>query len=294
MKMNPEPMMIQINPVKFRKRLSLLTLFILGLILFSASCSFFSHKGLRTWKDDQNHSHKNPYILELNSHPGGLFYFGAVHTIDLDNPQFTMIEQHWNQFKPDLALSEGGLWPVEATRGNSIKKYGEQGLLMYLANRDNIPVKCIDPSRQQQTCFLSSSFQAWEIKMYFALVQVAINQRMGWKNSPERINNELDSLSKMNYLEVKPLDFTEFQHLFSTLFPDIEDWRQISNDLFHRDYIGGFVAKIHKKLLGYRNQYMLIRLIREVTKGNRVFAVVGRSHVMIQEPVLKSALLQSP
>ncbi|HZX10538.1 MAG TPA: hypothetical protein VFG01_06270 [Acidobacteriota bacterium] len=291
--MNPDPMITRMNLVKLRKRLSLMAFFISCLTLFSASCSFFPFNGMRTWQDYRNHSNNNPYILELNSHPGELFYFGAVHTIDLDDPQFTMIEQYWNQFKPDLALSEGNLWPVEATRKESIQKFGEQGLLMYLANRDSIPVKCIDPSRQQQTYFLSSSFQAWEIKMYFTLVQVAINRRMGWINSPERINSELNYLSKINYLEVKPFDFTEFKQLFSKTFPEIPDWRQISNDLFHRDYIGGFVAKIHKKLLGYRNQYMLIRLIREVTKGKRVFAVVGRSHVVIQEPFLKSALLQS-
>jgi len=259
--------------------------------LFSCSGSFFD--AMLTWEDYKGRSRHydySPYIVELSSASGHLVYFGAFHTVDEYDSQFRELEHLWEKTKPDLALSEGHVWPVEASRRESVRKYGEQGLLAYLADRDDIPVKTIDPSRLTQAHFLSLRFRPMQIKMYFILLQGVINRRMGWENSPESANRILFELRKMGFLRGRPFNYSEFYFLFKSIFPEIGDWRNIPQEYFHNKKKGKFIAKIHKAVSRFRNEYMLERVIKEIKKGNRVFAVVGRSHVVIQEPFLKKAL----
>ena len=70
-----------------------------------------------------------PQILNINSKKGSLFYYGSYHNVDINHPQFDDIEKNWDMFKPDIAYSEGMLWPLIKSRERAIKKYGEQGLL---------------------------------------------------------------------------------------------------------------------------------------------------------------------
>lgn len=229
-----------------------------------------------------------PYILALNSiQAGDLIYFGAFHTVDAEHSQFSRIERQWRQFVPDVALSEGCLWPVEVSRSESIRKYGEQGLLMYLADRDNVPIKCIDPSRRKQAFYLASRYETWQIKLYFVLQQAVINRRMGWKNSSDNVNINLASFNFLPNFAVRPFDYSDFLYMFAVLFPDIKDWRLFPAYYFHNEKMGSFLASIHKDLMEYRNEHMLQILIKEIKKGKRVFAVVGRSHVIVQETALR-------
>jgi hypothetical protein len=228
------------------------------------------------------------YILAVNSiQAGGLIYFGAFHTVDAEHPQFSRLERQWRQFAPDIALSEGCLWPVEVSRSESIRKYGEQGLLRHLAYRDKVPIKCIDPSRRKQAFYLASRYETWQIKLYFVLQQAVINRRMGWKNSSDNVNTNLSAFNFLPNFAVRPFDYSDFLYMFGILFPDIKDWRLFPAYYFHNEKKGSFLTAIHRDLMEYRNKHMLKLLIKELKKGKRVFAVVGRSHVIVQEPALR-------
>lgn len=271
------------------KKFSSVVILMLWALAGSGAFAFSCH-----FSEENNPAHSSgpvSYVLELESTTqGSLVYFGTFHTINLNHPQFSRLERHWNRFEPDIALSEGCIWPIEESRNQSIRKYGEQGLLMYLAKRDNIPVACIDPSLRKQALYLSSRFDASQIKIYFILQQAIINRRMSWMNSTDTVNVNLHKWSMIPYFEVKPLDYEDFQFMFSRIFPEIEDWREFPALYFYDQKLGGFVADIYHELIEYRNKHMLKRLLKEVRKGKRVFAVVGRSHVVLQEPALRTAL----
>jgi hypothetical protein len=82
--------------------------------------------------------------------------------------------------------------------------------------------------------------------------------------------------------------FIKFESAVHKYFPELEDWRLIPAHYFFSVKKGTVLAKIHCKLNDYRDQKMLMSLIPALERGERVFAVVGRYHVVTQEPVLRS------
>jgi hypothetical protein len=80
-----------------------------------------------------------PYVLRLNTQRGALLYFGADHTPNPADAQITQIEMEWQQFRPDIAFTEGGLPPIAKIRDEAVRNAGEPGLVRFLAQRDNVP-----------------------------------------------------------------------------------------------------------------------------------------------------------
>jgi hypothetical protein len=242
-----------------------------------------------SWEEYARHSRTDPYILELSWAKGDLVYYGAFHKVDDDHPQFEDIEQRWNTFNPDYALCEGNEWPLAESRCQAIRLYGEQGLLTYLAARDGIPVECIDPPIADQVNYLKNHFRPQQIKVYFVLRQAAVNRMLKKNSSRLRyVYSYLDNLGNIPGFRNSPTNLIEFEHTVSQMFPEIDCWTKIPYSYFHDQEKGGFLAKMHRMLNKYRDRIMIKKVVKALKKGKRVFAVVGRSHVVIQEASLRS------
>ncbi len=258
-------------------------------LLIANGCSVFRVGKLMSWDDYIGQPRNAPYVLELVSGRGRLIYYGAFHKVDPAHPQFTDIEQKWDKFQPTLAYCEGNIWPLEETRTMAIRKYGEQGLLTYLAARDGIPIECIDPSLTDQAKFLRTHFPPHLIKIYYVLRQAAVNRMLKKDIHDLRyVSRLLRSFSRISRYDTFPANRIEFENMVSFLFPDLDDWQKIPFSYFHNPNAGRFLANIHRKLNEYRDQIMIKKVVGALKKGNRVFAVVGRSHVVIQEAILRS------
>jgi len=254
-----------------------------------ASCSQHKYAGLMSWEEYMSMPRSQPYILELARGRGYLLYYGAFHSVDLSQPQFSDIEQKWAAFRPTLALSEGSLWPLEATREEAIRKYGEQGLLRFLAARDGVPMKCLDQPRLLQSRHLRRYFSVQEVKVYMTLRQARVNQMLGRNpNDLADIGFFLDTMEKFRSFRFPPHSLSALEDLVKHEFPGLEDWRTISEDYFYNKEKGKFLPEIHRYLMCYRDNFMLGILFKELKKGRRIFAVVGRSHVVMQEPALRA------
>lgn len=255
------------------------------------SCSGHKFSRLMSWEEYIRQPRKNPYVLELESKKGNLLYYGAFHSVDLEHPQFTTIERRWTAFRPTLALSEGNIWPLESTRDEAIRKHGEQGLLRFLAARDSVPIICIDPPRLLQAKYLRNYFSAEQVKVYIILRQAKINQML------ERDPNDLSDtrrflviMEEFKSFRFPPHRLIDFEEIVENLFPNLKDWQKISEDYFYNVEKGKFLPQVHRKLMDYRDQHMLRKLFKELRNGHRIFAIVGRSHVVMQEPVLRAKL----
>jgi hypothetical protein len=266
------------------------TILILSLIsLGSFSCSSFTQGNLLTWQEYTEHPRIGPYILELDKKPGRLFYYGAFHKVDPKDPQFEDIEQKWEQFRPTCAFCEGRIWPLEESRAQAIQSYGEQGLITFLAARDGIPVKCIDASISEQIRYLRNRYPPHQVKIFFILRQASINKML--RRKEKNLDDACLLLSKMERFggsRYFPATLVEFEHMVSQLFPELDNWQNIPYAYFQSKEIGGFLADIHKELLEYRDQTMVKKVTKALKKGERVFAVVGRSHVFKQQDILRS------
>ena len=84
---------------------------LLFLLIVFSSCSSYQVKKIRVPEDYVIPTRDNPHLLKVESKKGELIYYGAVHSIDANNPQNAEIEELWESFQPTLAFSEGGIWP---------------------------------------------------------------------------------------------------------------------------------------------------------------------------------------
>ncbi len=230
----------------------------------------------------------NPYILKIiyKHKKSGLLYYGSYHNLNIAHPQFNDIEKRWNLFKPDIAYSESIKWPLIKTKEDAIKKYGEQGLLRYLAHRDKVKIESIDPSREDEMRYLLKYYSVSKIKIYYILRQVVIDKEIFRKKNIKNklIKSFLKNMSKMKSFNTYPGNIREFNMCIKKLLPEVKDWRKIDSSYFmnilRKDNI---LAKINITINKYRDKYMLNKIIKTLKKGKKIFAVVGKSHVISQE-----------
>jgi len=266
-------------------------LIVLMASLASFSCSSFKHDRLLTWEEYIEHPRTAPYILELDTNGGSLFYYGAFHNLDPRNPQFEDIEKKWEQFQPTFAFCEGRTWPLEESRTKAIRMHGEQGLITFLAARDSIPIQCIDPPFVDQVRHLRRSFLPYQIKIYFVLRQANINKAL--RKEDKNLDDArylLTKMQKIRGLKYFITNFVEFEYWVSKLFPELDNWQDIPYSFFHSPEKSRFLPDIHRKLNEYRDQIMIKKVTKALKRGERVFAVVGRSHVFKQQFILRSLI----
>ena len=275
------------------KKLFLFTLALSVSLTFFSNCSGFNYEGLMTWEEYYSQPRLKPYVLELNAIKGDLLYYGVFHTVDPNNPQISEIERIWNQFRPTVVFGEGGICPLEKSKAEAIKRHGEQGLLRYLAARDNVAYKSIEPRRLEEAIYLLNNFPAERIKVYYVLRKAAVNRMM--KRDPEDntyVTYVLNKLSRLREFRCSPNTLDELEDMVSYLFPGLNDWRRVPSSWLcsATSKSEKWTNQMSRVVNDYRNKVMIKLLVREIKKGERVFAVAGRSHVVMQEPVLRSAL----
>ena len=231
----------------------------------------------------------HPYTLEINKFNGGLFYYGSFHNVNLKHPQFVDIEKKWNKFKPDLAYCEGHNWPLIKVRNSAIRKCGEQGLLRYLAYRDKVKIKSIEPSKRMELRYILKHYPAAKVKIYYVLRQLIINKEIFRKNinSNSYIRGLLRNISKCIYFNNLIMTIAEFNWNIKRLLPDLKDWRKIDSKYFMNiRRPNNWLAKINVLVNKYRDKYMVKKILEELRKGKKIFALVGKSHVVNQEDIL--------
>jgi hypothetical protein len=230
-----------------------------------------------------------PYILNLTTEKGKLLYYGSIHTIDINHLQFRDIEKRWQAFQPDIALSEGGIWPLEPTKVKAILEHGEQGLLRYLAARDNVPIKSIEPRRKFEAMYLLKQFSQEQIKVFYILRQVVIRRMLNKDiNDITYVEHILKELSKLKLFRGGPNCFLGFLNSVKKFFPNLGDWRTIPGSWFYESPTGEhtWLSLMFRKVNNYRNHRMVRTILKEINRGRSIFALVGRSHVIMQQQAI--------
>lgn len=272
-----------------------LLLFLSGSPLWAGSFRNIASQmsGLR--KDDPEPAAREPYVLCLPESGPQLVYYGVVHTNDVRNGQISDIERRWNELKPELALTEWNMWPVARSAEEAVTEFGEQGFVRHLAERDGVSVDRIDPTRAEQLRYLLKFHQASKIKVYYLLLYATLRRtRKNTLINDSEANDLLRGLTASHsFYRGAPRNVTEAEEIIRRHYPDLADWRRCPASVFHPTAPRSFAADIHATLNDYRDQIMLRTLTRALKKGKRVFAVVGRSHVVAQEKELRRELRAS-
>ena len=227
--------------------------------------------GIMGWSEYAAGSYSWPHILRLLSgnDNGELLYFGAHHSFSPDDPQLTQIEDLWDEFRPTLAFNEGGHPPVEPSREEAIRKYGEPGLVRFLAARDGIPVTTLDPSREQEVAWLLRTFSAEEVKMFFILrVAAQFTARNGSDGLPAEIERVLRIYYRDPGLRQPPTSWAEVGVLYEQYFQGRGSVNQVPLSWFDPVRHDTFLNEISRTSSEYRDDFIVRLLAMHVAEGN--------------------------
>lgn len=261
----------------------------------AAACAS-ADRGLMSFKEYATRPHTFPQILQLQGRSGVLLYYGAAHTNDPANPQVADIQRAWQAFRPTFAFNEGGAPPALETVEETVGRYGEAALVRWLARRDAIPVATFEPSRADTVAALAARFTPEQIKVANVLRTLSQDSRRAEPYQLSAIDAEitrvLTILSRTRGLEATPTTAGEFAMAATRLAPTGSDWRRPPAEWFDPvpdpspTWLNAFArAESH-----FRDEVIMEKLTQKVRDGERVFAVAGGTHVVMQERALRARL----
>lgn len=250
--------------------------------------------GIMSFEEYARKRHPAPYVLELSAGKGRLLYFGAKHTFGSNDPQLTRIERLWAEFKPEVAFFEGAdpeSTPPAVKSREEVR--GESGFVLFLATRDDVPVRTLEPARGDEIALLLKRYSPEEVKVFYVLRQIPQFRSGTHAESIEAYaENVLGGLSLRPELKGAPRTIAELKTSSARLFPRLADWRDVPQAWF--DPVPTppptYLNDVSRRLSEFRDRHMLTLLAGQVARGKRVFAVVGASHVVMQERALRSAI----
>jgi hypothetical protein len=201
-----------------------------------------------------------------------------------------VIESLWSQVEPELAFNEGGDPPTEASKEEAIRRYGEAGFVRFLAARDRVPVASLDPTKAQLAAVLSPTFGAELVKMSFVLSQVRHHRLNPISTFEEHMALTFSLLNHTPGLEGPPRSLTELAQLFESRFPGAGSYRDMPDSWTDPVKEINVINELSRRTNEERDRFMVQLLVGRVRQGRRVFAVVGETHVVMQEAALRAAL----
>ena len=244
-------------------------------------------------------THTFPHILQIQGASGALFYYGAAHTSDPADPQIAEIQRFWQSFRPIFAFNEGGAPPALDTVEETVGRYGESGLVRWLARRDEVSVETFEPSRAEIVAALAARFTPEQIKVANILRQLSQESRRAEQyrisDMDAEIGRVLTILSRTRGLEGAPTTPSEFATSAIRLVPPSSDWRRPPAEWFDPvpDPPPTWFNAFARAESDIRDEVIMRKLVQKVRDGERVFAVIGGTHVVMQERALRSRLVSS-
>ncbi|HEY5884445.1 MAG TPA: hypothetical protein VIT88_07140 [Pyrinomonadaceae bacterium] len=235
-----------------------------------------------------------PYIIRMSVGRGRLLYFGAKHVFGSNDPQLTQIEKLWVRHKPEVAFFEGADPESTPTAAKSRDEVtGESGLVVFLAARDGVPVFTLEPAKGQEIALLLNTYTPEQVKVFYVLRQIPqFNSGTHTESIESYTGNILRWLSSKPELKGAPRTIAELKASTSRLFPKLADWRDVPQAWFDPVPTPAptYLNDVSRRLSELRDRHMLTLVAEQVVQGKRVFAVVGASHVVMQERALRAAI----
>jgi len=260
------------------------------ILIFAGVASAAGQKpeqSILSYKQYASIDHKSPYVLEFKAGPGALLFYGAEHTGNPDDPQIADIQRRWAAFHPDVAYNEGGNPPTPKDIRDAVQKYAEPGVLRYLAGRDEVPVATFEPLFDEEISYVLKTYPAQQVKVFYALRQVAEARiAAGSTSLDDRISDWLSNYLPAHGLKDAPNSLAEFTAACKSLFPEMADWHKVSEDWFDPTQSIHYTNELANDSGMFRDQHIFKVLVDRARRGDRVFAVIGASHVVVQEPAL--------
>lgn len=240
------------------------------------------------------------YRLELAAQGGGrLLYFGAEHASDPAHPQFAAIESAWGGLRPTVVFYEGPARGEAGTAEETIRRFGESGFVRFLGRRGGARIERLEPDPRAEAAHVLERFPAEQVKLFYLLRETArLRDRRGMAEPELRAAAE-QMIARMAELfpeiagEVRST--AELETAYRRYWTEPADWWMAPSEWFDpgrtsAETGGVFTNEVNRASSEFRDRHMFEAVAREVLRGERVLAVVGRDHVAAQSPALRCAI----
>lgn len=242
------------------------------------------------------------FLLDLVTPSGRLYYFGAEHSADPAHTQFAEIENAWAKVKPTIAFYEGPNRPISTNREETIKQTGESGFVRYLATRDGISFRSLEPSPQEEAAHILTKYSPEQVMLFYVLRETARlrdRRKLTDEELKKAVAQLLTQAAKMPGFENVIPNIDALAVAYRKYWTTPADWWQAPAQWFDpgrtaAETGGRFTNEINRMSSEFRDLHMYRVLSKAAQEGNRVFAVVGRNHVPMQEEALRCALKVQP
>jgi len=249
--------------------------------------------------------HAKPYIYNLEQGDKKLSYFGADHTNRPGHPQFGILEKHLEAANPQTILVEG-FHNIEDLKKrvagmslpDAVKQYGEAGFAAKYATQHKIRLESPEPALQDEARFLvESGLPKEHIFAFYFYRMVPEYQRRGQGAG----------------------DFQKFMEPYVKEFQEATQWEDFDYSVAHATEIGedlwgaglnlkdpAFyeskvdpvpwkktqskqtpVNKVAQLSNSFRDRHVVHRVRKVLEAKDRVAAVYGVTHAVMQQPALE-------
>ena len=264
-------------------------------LLFVVSTSCFNMKVRRevpqilSYKELGKKDYDIPYILEFKRDNKYLVVYGCRHSFDPGDSLFFDIEKRFKDLEPDLALNEGGEWRIFDSQEETIRKSGEQGFLRYVSKKYAVPVMSLEPPPEKEYEYIFKKYSKKDVLLMYFCRQISQLQRaQGIKSFEEYMSGFLKYL-KESGMPVSDEE-TELENLikiYEEFFNEEFNWEGFEPKNVWPNYNRTLLNEISREVSLFRDKYIVNFIKEQLSKNDRIFVLIGVSHVIQQEPVLR-------
>jgi hypothetical protein len=245
-----------------------------------------------TWAEYRQVDHAVPYVLDICAADSRLLYFGAQHSFKPDDVQVALIEAMWADVEPTVAFNEGGDPPTLEDRAAAVRLNGEAGLVRHLAWKHRVKVASLDPPRSKVAEQLRKSYSSEQVKLFFLLGAVQTHRRNPTEPFETRMERVFSIFAKTKWLEAPPNTLAELETVYRRYLPGTV--ADLSEEWFDPQKSETFLNAMSREANDFRDEFMVQLLVDHIRKRDRIFAVVGASHVVRQEDAIRAAVAGLP
>ncbi len=233
-----------------------------------------------------------PYILHIEpdqttSGQGALLFFGSRHSKDPQHPQLAALRHAWDTFHPTVALVEGRMSFFVGTPTQGIRIFGEPAAVYSLAQHSGIPIYTLEPPLDVEIAALEECGDRTQVAM-FRVLSGYISARRGGPVSDFKINRLLSKRASPLTSALPTIE--TFDAYFKSQSPELPGWRDLPEEAMWPGKSDTLLHRMATRSNRARDEHFVRAMLDLVNRGERVLVIAGRSHAVIQEPVLWESL----
>lgn len=242
----------------------------------------------------------NPYILEFSNGKKTVVFCGVTHLTDdsdIENPMFKKIEQKFFEFKPDIAINEGGdiSKNIYTSKQVALLKDGEIGLTKILC--DSMKIKTVDgdPTVDFEFQELLKTYSKGEFLAYI------VTERLMWGLKGQHITDSIEIEKNynrfiQNYIIKKGgIVLSNNEQTFNFYKSNYERLLKRPFSILELEPTNPFepngkFQKIGRTSKEIRDQFLIRTVDKLLDTNDKIFIVFGGWHLLTCKPGLEEVI----